>query len=150
MTAAFLAHRAVAPLLPDVHISVDGTPVKAWASMEGFTPKADEMPTDDGPGSSPGLHSPAKDHPQTTEIDPTPRPTRQSRTAEVGFRGEKRSDATRASTTDPETHLCNESPATGAMLSFMGHALLENRTGLIGTGDLTQATARQNGVRHST
>ena len=68
-----------------------------------------------------------------------PRPTRQHRNAEVDFRGEKRSNATHASTTDPDARLYKKSPGTGAMLCFIGHALMENRTGLIVQGDLTQA-----------
>ena len=68
-----------------------------------------------------------------------PRPTHQHRNAEVDFRGEKRSNATHVSTTDPEARLYKKSPGTGAMLCFMGHALMENRCGLIVQGDLTQA-----------
>ena len=68
-----------------------------------------------------------------------PQPTRQNRNAEVDFRGEKRSNATHASTTDPDARLYKKSPGTGAMLCFMGHALMENRSGLIVQGDLTQA-----------
>ena len=137
--AAILAHREVAPLLSDDHFSVDGTLVKAWASMKSFQPKADDTPPDDDPGSPPGPDSSAKDQAQTTETDPMSRPTRQSRTAEVDFRGEKRSNATHASTTDPDARLYKKSPGTGAMLSFIGHALMENRNGLIVQGDLTQA-----------
>jgi transposase len=137
--AAILAHREVAPLLSDDHFSVDGTLVKAWASMKSFQPKADDTPPDDDPGSPPGPDSPAKDQPQTTEIDPMSRPTRQSRNAEVDFRGEKRSNDTHASTTDPDARLYKKSPGTGAMLCFIGHALMENRNGLIVQGDLTQA-----------
>ena len=119
--AAILAHREVAPLLSDDHFSVDGTLVKAWASMKSFQPKADDTAPDD-------------------ETTPMPRPTRhQSRNAEVDFRGEKRSNATHASTTDPDARLYKKSPGTGAMLCFMGHALMENRSGLIVQGDLTQA-----------
>lgn len=137
--AAILAHREVAPLLSDDHFSVDGTLVKAWASMKSFQPKADDTPPDDDPGSPPGPDSPAKDQPQMTETDPMSRPTRRSRNAEVDFRGEKRSNATHASTTDPDARLYKKSPGTGAMLYFMGHALMENRNGLIVQGDLTQA-----------
>ena len=52
---------------------------------------------------------------------------------------EKRSNATHASTTDPEARLYKKSPGTGAALCFMGHALMENRHGLIVQGELTQA-----------
>jgi hypothetical protein len=68
-----------------------------------------------------------------------PRDRHQNRNAEVDFRGEKRSNATHASTTDPDARLYKKSPGTGAMLCFMGHALMENRSGLIVQGDLTQA-----------
>ena len=52
--AAILAHREVAPLLSDEHFSVDGTLVKAWASMKSFQPNADAAPPeDDGPGDPP-------------------------------------------------------------------------------------------------
>jgi hypothetical protein len=52
--AAILAHREVAPLLSDEHFSVDGTLVKAWASMKSFQLKAEATPPDDeGPGDPP-------------------------------------------------------------------------------------------------
>ena len=139
--AAILAHREVAPLLSDDHFSVDGTLVKAWASMKSFQPKATDTPSDDDPGGPSGQDSPTEDHPEPTpsEIDPMSRPTRQNRNAEVDFRGEKRSNATHASTTDPDARLYKKSPGTGAMLCFIGHALMENRNGLIVQGDLTQA-----------
>jgi hypothetical protein len=137
--AAILAHREVAPLLSDDHFSVDGTLVKTWASMKSFQPKADDTPPDDDPGSPPGPDTPAEDQPHTIETDPMPRPNRQNRNAEVDFPGEKRSNATSASTTDPDVRLYKKSPGIGAVLCFMGHALMENRSGLIVQGDLTQA-----------
>ena len=137
--AAILAHREVAPLLSDEHFSVDGTLVKAWASMKSFQPKAEGA--DEGPGDPPGHDTLAKDQPEQTptETAPMPRATQQHRNAEVDFRGEKRSNATHVSTTDPEARLYKKSPGTGAMLCFIGHALMENRCGLIVQGDLTQA-----------
>ena len=137
--AAILGHREVAPLLSDDHFSVDGTLVKAWASMKSFQPKAGDAPPDDDPGSPPGPATPTEDQPQATETDPMPRPNRSSRNAEVDFRGEKRTNITHASTTDPDARLYKKSPGTGAMLCFIGHALMENRSGLIVQGDLTQA-----------
>lgn len=107
--------------------------------MKSFQPKADDTPPDDDLGSPPGPDSPAEDQPHTTETDPMSRPTRRNRNAEVDFKGEKRTNATHASTTDPEARLYKKSPGTGAMLCFMGHALMENRSGLIVQGDLTQA-----------
>ena len=139
--AAILAHREVAPLLSDDHFSVDGTLVKAWASMKSFQPKAIGTPPDDDPGDPPGPDATAEDLTEATEAetDPMLRPTRQSRNTEVDFRGERRSNATHASTTDPDARLYKKSPGTGAMLCFIGHALMENRAGLIVQGDLTQA-----------
>ena len=139
--AAILAHREVTPLLSDDHFSVDGTLVKAWASMKSFQPKADDTPPDDDPGSPPSPDSPAEDPPEPTpsETDPMSCPTRRNRNAEVDFKGEKRSNATHVSTTDPEARLYKKSPGTGAMLCYIGHALMENRNGFIVQGDLTQA-----------
>lgn len=139
--AAILAHREVAPLLSDEHFSVDGTLVRAWASMKSFQPKPEGAPPDDeGPGDPPSP-DPTADQPDPTrtETDPMPRTPRHDRNAEVDFKGEKRSNATHASTTDPEARLYKKSPGTGAALCFMGHALMENRSGLIVQGDLTQA-----------
>ena len=138
--AAILAHREVAPLLSDDHFSVDGTLVKAWASMKSFQPKGPGAPSDD-PGGPPGPDIPTEDQPEPTpsETDPMSRPTRQSRNADVDFRGERRSNATHASTTDPDARLYKKAPGTGAMLCFIGHGLMENRSGLIVQGDLTQA-----------
>ena len=140
--AAILAHREVAPLLSDEHFSVDGTLVKAWASMKSFQPKPDIAPPDDeGPSDPPSPDTTATDQPEPpqTETDPMPRPTRQHRNAEVDFRGSKRSNATHVSTTDPDARLYKKSSGTGAMLCFIGHALMENRSGLIVQGDLTEA-----------
>ena len=93
--AAILAHREVAPLLSDDHFSVDGTLIKAWASMKSFKPKAEGTPPDDeGPGGPPA-HGDTPDN-QTAEtnpeIAPMPRTTHRSRNAEVDFKGEKRSN----------------------------------------------------------
>ena len=143
--AAILAHREVAPLLSDEHFSVDGTLVKAWASMKSFQPRAGsappDSPDDDDPGDPPIPDTPPATRTETpvAETAPMNRTTRRDRNAEVDFRGEKRSNATHASTTDPDARLYKKSPGTGAMLCFMGHALMENRSGLIVQGDLTRA-----------
>ena len=143
--AAILAHREVAPLLSDDHFSVDGTLVKAWASMKSFQARTgDTPPEDDGSGDPPGPEGTPEDQPEPTQAESAPmlRHTRQHRNVEVDFRGEKRSNATHASTTDPDARLYNKSPGTGAMLCFIGHALMENRSGLIVQGDLTRADGR--------
>lgn len=144
--AAILAHREVAPLLSDEHFSVDGTLIKAWASMKSFQPMAEATPPDDeGPGDPPAPDTPLEPTPETApsetpaETDPMPRNSRRHRNAEVDFKGEKRSNATHASVTDPDARLYKKSPGTGAVLCFMGHALMENRNGFVVQGDLTQA-----------
>src|ERR687884_1826337 len=58
----------------------------------------------------------------------------------VNFRGERRSNATHRSTTDPEARLARKGKGREARLSFMGHALMENRNGLLVDFALTQAT----------
>ena len=99
LMAAILAHREVAPLLSDDHFSVDGTLVKAWASMKSFQPKASDTPPDDDPGGPPEPDAATEDHTEPTASEkPMSRPHRKSRNAEVDFRGEKRSNATHAST----------------------------------------------------
>jgi transposase len=142
--AAILAHAQVAPLLSDEHFSVDGTLIKAWASMKSFQQKSDGVPPDgdSGPGDPPSActeDAPEQIKPETTEMT---RPTSRDRNAEVDFRGEKRSNATHASVTDPEARLYRKSPGAGAMLCFMGHTLMENRNGLVVQADLTQADGR--------
>lgn len=139
--AGILAHREVAPLLSDDLFSVDGTLVKAWASMKSFQPT--ERATaggDEGPGDPPDTSVPptSSSDQSTAEPDPMTCPTRRNRNAEVDFRGERRSNATHASMTDPEARLFKKSPGAGAMLCFMGHSLMENRSGLIVQADLTR------------
>jgi len=140
--AAILAHREVAPLLSDEHFSVDGTLIKAWASMKSFQPRAEGAPPDDeGPGGPPTQDTDTENQPGQTqhETEPMIRPSRQNRNAEVDFKGEKRSNATHASVTDPDARLYKKSPGTGAVLCFMGHALMENRHGFVVQGELTRA-----------
>ncbi len=61
------------------------------------------------------------------------------RNPDADFRGEKRSNATHASTTDPDAKLYRKGPGMEARLCFMGHALMENRSGLLVDTCLTQA-----------
>ena len=92
--------------------------------MKSFQSKVDDTPPDDDPGNPPAPDATAKDQtePTETETAPMPRPDRQSRNAEVDFRGGKRSNATHASTTNPDARLYKKSPGADAMLCFMGHA----------------------------
>jgi transposase len=100
--AAVLAQSKVKALLSDEHFSVDGTLLEAWASSKSFRPK-------DGSG-------------------PPPDP---GRNGEQDFHGQKRSNDTHASTTDPDARLYRKGRGKEAKLCFMGHALMENRNGLI-------------------
>lgn len=142
--AAILAHPQVKPLLSDEHFSVDGTLVKAWASMKSFQPKEGTAPpqNDDpsGPPSPPADEtSPDTDQAQQTETQPMTDTPRQARNPEVNFRGQKRSNATHASVTDPDARLYKKAPGAAAMLCFMGHTLMENRNGLVVQAELTHA-----------
>src|SRR6516164_6514302 len=112
LSNAVLAHPRVKRLLSTDHFSVDGTLIEAWASMKSFKPKdgSDEPPAD-GDG----------------------------RNREADFHGEKRSNDTHASTTDPEARLYRKGPGKEAKLCFMGHALMENRNGLVVDACLTPA-----------
>src|SRR6201989_1674517 len=112
LLSTVLAHPRVKRLLSTEHFSVDGTLIEAWASMKSFKPKdgSDEPPAD-GDG----------------------------RNREADFHGEKRSNDTHASTTDPEARLYRKGPGKEAKLCFMGHALMENRNGLVGDACLTEA-----------
>ncbi len=141
--AAILAHPEVKPLLSDDHFSVDGTLVKAWASMKSFQPIHDApLPHDDDPGGPPpptDVLSTDTYKRQKTETPPMHDTVRQPRNVEVNFRGEKRSNATHVSVTDPDARLYKKAPGAAAMLCFMGHTLMENRNGLIVQAELTHA-----------
>jgi len=151
---SLLAHPQVAPLLSDDHFTVDGTLIQAWASMKSFVPKE---PADGGGEPDPGPDDTGKrdtraEAKATTETNAStatdadmPSPdteaeTRRSRNEEVDFHGTKRSNATHASTTDPEARLYRKGPGKEAKLVFMGHAMTENRHGLVVETAFTQAT----------
>jgi transposase len=114
--AAVLSQPRVKRLLSSDHFTVDGTLIEAWASMKSFKPR-NETPGNDGG-------------------EP---PAGGGRNAEVSFHGEKRSNATHASTTDPDARLYRKGPGKEAKLSFIGHGLMENRSGLLVDACLTQA-----------
>jgi hypothetical protein len=103
-------------------------------------------PHDDDPGGPPppaDETSADTDQPiQRTETQSMPKTPRQTRNAEVNFRGQKRSNATHASVTDPDARLYKKAPGAAATLCFMGHTLMENRNGLIVQAELTHADGR--------
>jgi transposase len=93
-----------AQLISAEHFTVDGTLIEAWASMKSFRKKG-EKPQDRPPPDDPG--------------NPT-----------VNFHGERRSNKTHESTTDPEAKLARKGPGKESKLSYSGHVLMENRNGL--------------------
>lgn len=107
---AVLAQPRVKALLSDDHFSVDGTLIQAWASMKSFRPK-------DGSGDPPAT----------------------GRNGERDFHGERRTNETHASTTDPEAKLFRKGRGKEAKLCFLGHLLMENRHGLLVDGRVSEA-----------
>lgn len=99
-------------LLSDEHFTVDGTLIEAWASHKSFRPK------DDGDGGSGS----------------------EGRNADVSFKGQKRRNDTHASMTDPDARLYRKSSGTPAVLGYLGHALMDNRHGLIVDVETTHAS----------
>jgi transposase len=137
--AELLAHKEVRKLLSDEHFSVDGTLIEAWASMKSFQPKA-QAPAPEKPGDDP----PAPPAPPETAAQPetatkTEDEPMKERNAEVDFHGQKRCNATHASTSDPDARLYRKGKGKEAKLCFMGHALMENRSGLIVETETTHA-----------
>lgn len=112
-TAALEEARA-RDLLSDDHFTVDGTLLEAWASLKSVRPRDDQ----DGPSGS-GFKNP-----------------------DVDYRGERRTNETHASTTDPQALLARKGRGKEAKLCYAGHVLMENRNGLIVDIELTQATGR--------
>jgi transposase len=100
-------------LISKDHFSVDGTQIQAWASFKSFQSKDQDRKPGGG-----------KDDPGNPSVD---------------FHGEKRSNATHESKTDPESRLYKKSKGSEAKLSYQGHAMMENRNGLIVDARLTQA-----------
>ena len=102
-------------LLSAEHFTVDGTLVEAWASLKSFKRKGEDSQT------------PPADDPNNPSVD---------------FHGERRSNATHQSTTDPEARLYKKSPGSAAKLCYMEHVEMENRNGLAVNSRLTQAHGR--------
>jgi transposase len=106
-------------LLSDEHFTVDGTLLEAWASQKSFRPKDEDPPA-----------------PPADPKNPT-----------VNFRGERRKNDTHESTTDPDARMYRKSDGHAARLVYMGHVLMENRSGLIVDTDVTPADGY--GERHA-
>ena len=108
--SALLSQPAVKKLLSAEHFSVDGTMLKAFASMKSFRAK-----------------------------DGCDEPPEGGRNGERNFRKEKRSNETHASTTDPDARLYRKGNGQESRLAYLGHALMENRNGLAVDGAVTHA-----------
>ena len=97
-------------LLSHEHFTVDGTLLEAWASQKSFqptTPEGPRPPSDDDPGNP-----------------------------SVNFRGERRSNASHRSVTDPDARLTRKSRNTAALLGYVGSVLMDNRHGLVVATDV--------------
>lgn len=110
--AGVMQQAEAAKLLSADHFSVDGTLIRAWASTKSFVPKDGPPPDKTGSKSNP----------------------------EVDFKRQKRSNATHASTTDPDAQLFTKSKQAEALPYFLGHVLMDNRSKLAVDTRLTQAT----------
>ena len=101
-------------LLSNEHFTVDGTLIEAWAGHKSFKRKGADQPT---PPDDPGNPS-------------------------VDFHGERRSNATHQSTTDPDARLARKGPGKEARLCYAGHVQMDNRHGLVVNTRLTQASGK--------
>ena len=111
--AAVIAQAREAQLLSDEHFSVDGTLIDAWASQKSLRRR-------DGGDEPPGA----------------------GRNPDRDFHGERRSNETHVSSTDPQSLLYRKSKSQPAKLSYLGHALMENRHGLVVDAQVTPAHGR--------
>jgi transposase len=110
--ARVLAQARERGFLSDEHFTVDGTLIEAWASLKSFKKKAaGGGPPPDDPG------------------NPT-----------VDFHGERRSNVTHVSTTDPDARLARKGKGHEAKLAYQGLVLMENRHGLAVEGCVTRAS----------
>lgn len=98
-------------LISDEHFTVDGTMIEAWASIKSFVKKDGSGPPPEGGGRNPT----------------------------VDFKGETLANDTHASTTDPDARLYKKSAGDKSRLSYLSHALMENRHGLIVDAETTVA-----------
>ena len=99
------------------HFSVDGTLIESYASLKSFQPIG--ASEEEGEGSDNNGFKP--------------------RNAEKDFKGQKRSNETHQSKTDPEARLYRKAKGQEARLAHMGHLITDHRNGLIGSVTMTEA-----------
>ena len=136
LTAGFFAavvREAMAAGLCSDHFSVDGTLIESFASAKSFQPVPPESPAPGAPPATPPV-PPAPGAPPAAGSGFKPR------NPEVDFHGQRRTNATHASRTDPEAKLYRKGLGKEAKLSHMGHTLSENRHGLIVAVAATEAS----------
>jgi transposase len=109
--AAVLADARTAQLLSDDHFSVDGTLLEAWAGQKSVRRR-----------------------------DQGERPPEDRGNPSVDFRGERRTNETHRSTTDPDARLAKRAPGQPARLAYAGHLCIDNRHGLVVDAMVTPAT----------
>lgn len=110
---AIVIHADRERLLSSEHFTVDGTLLEAWASHKSFRPRDEEPPPTGGGG------------------NPT-----------VNFHRQRRTNETHRSTTDPDARLYKKAQGREARLGYLGHVLMEHRSGLIVKALVTPATGR--------
>ena len=110
--------KRAAKWMSDEHFTVDGTLIEAWASHKSFQRKDGDQDGGDSKGG--GSAEGGKDG--------------------RDFHGEKRSNDTHESKTDPEARLYKKSRGQEAKLAYLGHTMVENRNGMIASAVVTQAT----------
>ena len=100
--AAVMAEATRAKLISEDHFTVDGTLLQAWASLKSVKPRDDDQP-----------------------------PPASGKNQDVDFQGQRRTNETHRSTTDPEARIARKGLGQEAKLCFSGHVLMENRNGLV-------------------
>lgn len=126
LTAAFfqaVVLEALAAGLCSEHFSVDGTLIESFASLKSVRPIAESAESGGGPAAGAGGDGNAF----------------KPRNPDVDFRGQKRTNATHRSRTDPEAKLYRKGAGQETRLRHLGHALGENRNGLIVGVTVTEA-----------
>jgi transposase len=109
-------------LLSHEHFTVDGTLLEAWASHKSFRPMDQSMDQSTDDSQSPPSEGPRGGGPSSPPSSSNP---------SMNFRGEKRSNLTHRSVTDPDARLTRKSSGARAMLSYQASVVMENRHGLI-------------------
>lgn len=110
--AAVVEEAKVRRLVSDKHFTVDGTLLQAWASIKSVRPRDDQGPPPSGGG----------------------------RNREVDFHGQRRTNETHVSTTDPQARLARKGRGQETRLCYAGHVLMENRNGLVVDVLVTEAS----------